>query len=336
MAQGMNVLLTGASSFTGYWFARELAADGHHVVAPLRGEESSYQRGVRGERVRRLAEVAAVVWACPFGADGFVEVIDGADWDVFAHHAAYTENYRSADFDIVAALAANTRNLPRVLQSLRARGLRAVVMTGSYFEQDEGLGNAPMRAFSLYGLSKGVTAQVLRYWCEVLGLPLGKFVIPNPFGPYEEPRFCNYLMQSWQRGETPVVRTPRYVRDNIHIDLLALAYCRFLRHVAEDGGFQRVNPSGYPESQGAFALRFAREVGPRLGLAAPVEFAEQTDFAEPLVRINMDVPDVRALGWDEAAAWDRAAEYWRRGDASYLGDAPSKYPGNSTRVPSGS
>jgi UDP-glucose 4-epimerase len=32
----MRILLTGASSFTGYWFVRELAAAGHHVVAAFR------------------------------------------------------------------------------------------------------------------------------------------------------------------------------------------------------------------------------------------------------------------------------------------------------------
>ena len=47
----------------------------------------------------------------------------------------------------------------------------------------------------------------------------GKFVIPDPF--FEEPRFYNYLVQSWLKAEVPAVRTPLYVRDNIPVDLLA-------------------------------------------------------------------------------------------------------------------
>ena len=40
-------------------------------------------------------------------------------------------------------------------------------------------------------------------------------MIPNPFGPYEEPRFMAYLMKTWLKGEVARVQTPRYVRDNI-------------------------------------------------------------------------------------------------------------------------
>ena len=61
------------------------------------------------------------------------------------------------------------------------------------------------------------------FYCEAAGLPLGKFVIPNPFGPFEEPRFCAYLIRQWQAGQAAEVRTPAYVRDNIHVDLLEQA-----------------------------------------------------------------------------------------------------------------
>jgi hypothetical protein len=46
-------------------------------------------------------------------------------------------------------------------------------------------------------------------------------VIANPFGPLEEPRFCAYLVKTWAAGQVPEVRTPLYVRDNIHVSLLA-------------------------------------------------------------------------------------------------------------------
>ena len=152
---------------------------------------------------------------------------------------------------------------------------------------------------------------MFRYYCGRAGLSLGKFVIPNPFGPYEEPRFTAYLMKNWLAGTTPNCSSPSYVRDNIHVSLLAKAYVQFVQELPASG-FTRTNPSGYAESQGAFTLRVAQEMRPRLGLPCPVELKKQIDFTEPRIRINTDPLDGDALGWDESAAWDELAHYYRR------------------------
>jgi nucleoside-diphosphate-sugar epimerase len=185
-----------------------------------------------------------------------------------------------------------------------------VLLTGSVFEGGEGAGSEGLPDFSPYGLSKALTAQAFRYYCARAGMGLGKFVIPNPFGPFEEPRFTAYLVKNWFSGQTPGCATPLYVRDNIHVSLLARAYAQFAAELGPSG-FVKRSPSGYVESQGAFALRFAAELRRRLDLPCPVELKQQIDFAEPRVRINTDVPDAAALGFSEEAAWDELAEYYR-------------------------
>jgi nucleoside-diphosphate-sugar epimerase len=305
----VKILLTGASSFTGYWFARELAAAGHHVVAPLRGAEGSYS-AVRAARVRELAAYADVRWSFTFGDARFLDLAAAGRFDLLCHHAARVSDYRSPDFDVVSALAENTRGLPEILRTMQEKGLQGMVLTGSVFEANEGAGDAPMRAFSPYGVSKGITAAVVRYWCSTLGVPLGKFVIPNPFGPLEEPRFCAYLIKTWSTGKAAEVRTPLYVRDNVHVGLLAKSYASFAPRVVGGPAFQRINPSGYVESQEAFARRFAAEVGPRLGLDAELLPLGQTDFSEPMVRINTE--PIHDSTWSETRAWDDIAAYHRR------------------------
>ena len=138
---------------------------------------------------------------------------------------------------------------------------------------------------------------------------MGKFVIPNPFGPLEEPRFCAYLVRCWKAGGTAEVRTPDYVRDNIHVDLLARCYAAFAATVAGGAAFSRCNPSGYVEQQGAFAQRFAREVARRTGMECPVLLGRQTEFSEPATRINTE-PAATLVPWDEAAAWDALVDHY--------------------------
>jgi hypothetical protein len=42
-----------------------------------------------------------------------------------------------------------------------------------------------------------------------------------------------------------------------------------------------------------------------------IELAKQTDFSEPLMRVNVDSAARYVGEWDEAAAWDKAAESYR-------------------------
>jgi nucleoside-diphosphate-sugar epimerase len=306
----VKILFTGASSFTGYWCVKELAAQGHEIVAAVRGAENSYSE-IRAARIANLSKAAEIVWSCPFGEADFLRLTERAGFDLLCHHAARVADYRNPNFDALGAAEENTRSLPPLLRAMRDRGLKGLVLTGSVFEQDEGVGSAPMRAFSPYGLSKGITAQIARYWCETLGIPMGKFVIPNPFGILEEPRFCAYLVKCWKAGEPAEVRTPHYVRDNIHVSLLAKSYAWFARQLANDARGSAFHPSGYVESQGAFAERVAHELGPRLGLECRVALAVQTDFSEPLVRINTTPASSVVTDWNEPDTWDTYAEYYR-------------------------
>ncbi len=308
----MKILLTGGSSFTGYWFAKSLADAGCHVVAPVRRPVSSYIDGMRAERVKRLRECAEVIGDCPFGDIRFMDLVRDGQYDVFCHHAARVGDYRSAQFDIVAALEENTRNLRAVLKTLANKGLKGLVYTGSVFEENEGAGNEPLIAFSAYGLAKGLTATVMRHRCRELSMPYFKFVIPNPFGPLEEPRFCAYLLRTWKDNGVARVSTPDYVRDNIHVDLLARAYAQYVGEVASGAANSRLNPSGYVGTQRSFAKHVAAEMRPRLGLLCDLEFATQNDFSEPLMRVNTDSAAHYVGSWDEEMAWTRLADAYRQ------------------------
>ena len=304
----MKILFTGASSFTGYWFVKELAGAGHEVVTVFRRQSHEYMDDVRRKRIDDLATVGHRVFGVSFGDDRFLALIKQNDWDLLCHHGAEVANYKNPDFDVVGAVASNTHRLPTVLESLGVGGCRKIIVTGSVFENDEGVGSRDLRAFSPYGLSKAFTWQLFRYHAELRQMKLGKFVIPNPFGPYEEPRFTHYLMKNWIAKTTAVVNTPSYIRDNIHVSLLARIYVHFAMSVAD--GISRTNPSGYVESQGSFTQRVANEMRCRINLPCDFELRTQTDFSEPHVRINTDGFDAKMLSWTETKAWDELAHYY--------------------------
>ena len=65
--------------------------------------------------------------------------------------------------------------------------LPSVLLSGSVFEGGEGAGSQGLPDFSPYGLSRRSRPKCFAIIAFAQGIGLGKFVIPNPFGPYEEP-----------------------------------------------------------------------------------------------------------------------------------------------------
>jgi nucleoside-diphosphate-sugar epimerase len=300
---GEQVLLSGASSFTGLWIAEALAAAGFDVVAPLKRPRAEYD-AERLARIDRLAAVAEVVYDRPFGSAAFLDLVRARpDLAALAHHAADVTGYRDPGFDAVAAFDRNLEGATPVLELLADQGARAVIVTGTVFEAGEGASPEAPLAVTPYGLSKTLTNIAVQHYAAWAGLRFGRFVIPSPYGAYEQQRsFPAYLFRTWLAGATPTVRTPLYLRDHLPAPLLGLAYAEHLARLLADPAAPEVaRPSGWIATQGDFARKVAAEAARRLGRDCPVGFAEQTDFPEPLRRVNRDPAPP---GWDEAAFWD--------------------------------
>jgi nucleoside-diphosphate-sugar epimerase len=306
----MKILFTGASSFTGFWFANQLAEAGHEVHCTFTAASIESYDDLRKQRINSLNGLTINYFGIKFGDERFIDLIENEKFDLLCHHAAYVTNYKSPDFDVVYAVKENTNNGLKVLKTLLAKGCKKMVLTGSVFEGGEGKGSEPLPHFSPYGLSKSLSAQIFEYYTGKLGFGYGKFVIPNPFGPYEEKRFTAYLINSWLKGEIPQIGTPDYVRDNIPVTLLAKYYVHFCENLAE-GEHKKLSPSGICGSQGDFAGIVAREASKRLQIPCDFTNKVQTDFSEPMERLNLDkILDIES-NFDEQAFWDTFIKFYR-------------------------
>ncbi|MES1180400.1 MAG: NAD(P)-dependent oxidoreductase, partial [Verrucomicrobiota bacterium] len=68
----MKILFTGASSFTGFWFVKTLAA-GHEVTCPITRELADYT-GTRRQRLDRLTLFCRLIPHASFGSDNFLKL----------------------------------------------------------------------------------------------------------------------------------------------------------------------------------------------------------------------------------------------------------------------
>lgn len=314
----MQILFTGSSSFTGYWILRALVEAGHKPIATFQRAREDYQ-GLRGERVRLTESLCTCYFSASTGSQRFCELIESQPhWDLWCHHGAHVDGYRSPMFDPIAALASNSAGLHDIIPRLKARGCRRVLLTGSLFAMRQGVGSDSERAILPYGLSKGLTHDLFSYYLAQAEMVLGHFVIANPFGPFEEERLTRFLATQWLNGQIPTLNTPDYVRDYMPVDLLARLYVWFAERCLPATTSLSYAPQGYVGSQRDFVHRFAKQMMPRLKVPCEVQYAVQNDYSEPLVRINSTPYDSKSVVWNEEAFWDDLAKWYLETTSAFI------------------
>ena len=194
----MKVLLTGASSFTGYWFARAAQPGG----MPRRRAAARRRRGLHRRSARRTCP------ASPFGRrnrrSGAVRF--GPLYASVAKASGFRP-YFAITPPASAIIAARISTLPGAVAENTAN-LRAVLAAhGAWRAQGRRADRQRVRAGR--GRGRGAARRILALWPversdggdrqpplpRIRHLRFNKFVIPNPFGPLEEPRFCAYLIR---------------------------------------------------------------------------------------------------------------------------------------------
>lgn len=60
----------------------------------------------------------------------------------------------------------------------------------------------------------------------------------------------------------------------------------FINIIEDNKFFQKINPSGYVESQASFTKRFSNEIKKRIDLKCDFKLNNQSEFSEPEIKIN--------------------------------------------------
>ena len=221
----MRILMTGASSFTGYHLVKGLLKS-HQLTCTFRRYAQDYS-GIYRQRVQEIVPFVRPVYGA-FGSDAFIQAIEEAD--LIFHHGACVDGYNSLSFSEDRAVAENTHRLDLVMRHAQRYSCR-VVLTQSIFEREP---------FSPYSRSKKRTTQAFVQAAAKNSVSLKRLIMPNPIGVMSNEKLLFYLIKTWSAEETAFIRNPKLVRDNLPVDLLVQCVLLWLNDDRE-----LLEPSGY-------------------------------------------------------------------------------------------
>lgn len=307
----LRILLTGATSLTGFWFARQLKDSGHTVKCLMTRNSAADYTGLKSAiRFSHLQAEFPLLYNAAFGTEAFQQILEAEEFDLLCLHGSHIPEYKSQSFNIAESLFHNLHNINDVFAILQRKKNR-ILLTGTLFEPNEGLDGKPAEAGSPYGLAKGLITQAFRYYSIKFTVPMRHFVVANPFGPLEDRKFNYYLMDCWLNGKKAQVKTPDYVRDNIPVTLLALAYEKACRDLMGQANlFSSTRPSGYVGTQAKFTALMAEHMRGLLHIPCEFECLKQIDFLEPMDRHNSENAFVVFPEFSEETFWSEYSHYY--------------------------
>lgn len=215
------IFLTASSSFTGFNFAQEISQK-KKLICFLSKKKNQYL-GIRLKRINFLKrnKNIIIVYDCPFGSLKMINIMKKYSNIIFCFHHAHTLNYKNDSlYEMHKGYASDLNNIDHFFLQLK-KNIKKLILTSSIFEKRF---TGKENDFSKYALNKSLTYETIKFFCTTNKIKFINFVISNPFGPFEDTRFTNYILNCWLNNKSAIINHPNLIRENIYISDLKISY----------------------------------------------------------------------------------------------------------------
>ena len=293
----MKICMTGTTSFSGYWFARQLILEGHELT--IIRSRSMNLAGSKNLWLSRLDEESLTYREISSAQ----EIVTKLNCDVLLLHGSFMEDRRSPNFNVQIAVQKTLQVSNWIKNCFRVDN---VIHTGTFSEENEGIGDEPLNNFNPYSASKSLIYK--EHQKIFSGIPLLKFTMPNPFGRFQQNNLFSFLEGAWAKKEVPLISHPEYIRDYVPVELLAISYAKLIESfIAGRYSLNCFAPSYFVMSNRDISKLYASEISLRIGRNLEILFGEQAVYSESRVRVNRDPLHQIIDNWSLEKFWDSMA-----------------------------
>lgn len=287
--------MTGASSFSGAYIAKEFLNQGHEVISISISNYENFP--IKRMRIQELQKLRKKLFTIQI--DEFKN-ISREVYDILVLHGSSMENRKSVNFDVTAAVD-RTVAITKIISRSQ---IGTVIHTGTFSEPHESIYDNP-ESLDSYSTSKSIIYDEHKKIFD--GFPVHKYVLPNPFGKMQNENIFTSAMTTWKKGDIFLLQKPWLVRDFVPADLIARDYVKFaknLHHLPHSYAIKRA-PSLYVCTLRGMVEKLAYTARRLSGLTCEITLQDNmmtSDLSEPRIRINRDV--VELVSWNEEVWWE--------------------------------
>lgn len=218
------VIMDGCSSFTGYWFAKELQKNKYLVIKLFNKKKEKYFGNYK-LRVLDLKDNNSY-FNIKFGSKSFLKLLTKYKNFIYIHHAAYTKDYDNDDnFNLIEAISENNYNIEKFFEILKEKNCKKIILSNSYYQKYGKYEN-----LNKYALSKSITNDCFDYFSKKYNVILKKIMIASPFGPLEQKGLLKYVCEQILTNKIPSINNSHDKNDFIYIKKLSRELLKFIEN----------------------------------------------------------------------------------------------------------
>lgn len=276
-----NILFTGLSSFTGFYFVNLLSKYKNNKIFCTLSKKKKDYKFLKKKRIDLISKKKNVnlIFNVKFGDRKFINLVNKRKFDILCFHHAYTKDYNDdKKFKLKKSLNENLNNIDELFEFIERKS--KIIITNTIFQK---ISSKNYKSINNYGVSKSISYEKIKSLCKLHNIKYKSFFITNPWGVYEEKKLHYYLFKNWFKNKVAIIKFPHYIRDNIHIEKLSKAYLEIINSRSKK---KEYFPSGYCSSNKVFIEALRKEFEKFFNIKTRVKYLKKINNEQPLIRIN--------------------------------------------------
>lgn len=226
----MKILFTGSSSFTGYYFLKELNKNKIESFAIFSKKKKTYKKNYQRDILNNKMKYIKPISNVSFGSKKYTNIIKTKKINILCFHHFIVGNLNNK-YNFNSNLKKLLKNIETVVKELSKNKNSSIIYTSSVYQKiSSNLRYLNDKSRVNYGYTKLILSQILRYMCKKYKVKFVNFELQNPIGKFEKKNSLPYyIASSFFKKKNIKLDNPERIFKYQFIEIISKDYVKTLK-----------------------------------------------------------------------------------------------------------